>query len=99
MSSSALTNVTNAVKFIFWGAGSFLCWDYMIASGNGFYAALPNSLKAIFLILVPSVTAAYLNLTQMWHLQNLLGKQNSQFYIRLMAVLVLLSNGTLKNGL
>ena len=94
----ALANVTNAVKFIFWGAGSFLCWDYMILSGNGFYAALPNNLKAIFLILVPSITAAYLNLTQMWHLQNLLGKRNSRFYVRLMAFLVLLSNGAIKSG-
>ena len=91
--------VTNALKFIFWGAGSFLCWDYMIKSGEIFYNFLPTKLKAVFLILVPSVTSAYLNLTQMWYLQALLGKRDSQLYVRFMALLVLMSNGILKNGL
>lgn len=92
-------NVTNALKFIFWGTGSFLCWDYMIKSGQGFYNFLPTKLKAFFLILVPSVTSAYLNLTQMWYLQALLGKRDSQLYVRVMALLVLMSNGILKNGI
>ena len=90
---------TNIVKFLFWGAGSFVCWDYMIQAGSPFYKRLPKRLKATFLFLVAPATAAYLNLTQMWHLQTLLGKKNSRYYVKIMAVLIILSNGTLWNGI
>ena len=42
---------------------------------------------------MPAVTAAYLNITQMWHLQRLLGKENSRYYVKIMAFLIISSNG------
>lgn len=90
---------TNIINFLLWGTGSFVCWDYMIRAGSPFYKKLPKSLKALFLIFVPAVTAAYLNLTQMWHLQRLLGKDKSRYYLKIMALMVISSNGILWNGI